>query len=103
MDSVHTTPKEITVTSPQGPMSLPWSEIVEARSYRLDAMAGQLTYVDLEHESGHVLEVRDDMQGWKEFLADLALRSGKSTEGLQEQLAGQGFDDEPIVLFGEDD
>lgn len=54
-------------------MSVPWEEITEIYGWLLKTPIGDVVYVIFVHESGHNLEVHNEMKGWERLLNNLAL------------------------------
>jgi hypothetical protein len=98
-DSIICTPTEVEVHGEHGLRAIPWAEVTEVSAYRIDALFQQILYISLQHESGHVLEARDDMAGWPELISEVAARSGKSSAEIDAVLQRLSADEEPLVLF----
>ena len=80
-------------------VSVPWPEVVRVYAYSVDAIIEKITYVGIEHESGHVLELSSQMTGWSQSLKVLS-HVTRLTEGeLQEALAGLDLARREAVLW----
>ena len=80
-------------------VSLPWTEIAEARAYRIDVPGLQSVVIELLHESGHAVDLLEDSVGWPEFVHELAAFAGANPTELAASLARLSIHDETRLLF----
>lgn len=80
-------------------MSVPWPEVVRVYAYSVDAIFEKITYVGIEHESGHVLELSSQMKGWTESLKVLSQVVKLTDAALEEALAAVDLDRREAVLW----
>lgn len=79
-------------------MPIAYDEVGAISVSALDLIERTLTCIALEHESGHVLELQSEMEGW-----DAALRRLPSRFGIPEPLWNEALrvlpDQDPITVF----
>ena len=72
MESVDLSSKGVRVLLDAVEMFVPWKEVIQIYGWLLKTPVGDVVYLTFVHESGHALEVHNDMNGWERLLNTLA-------------------------------
>lgn len=90
---------EVQLTLGRNPLSLPVQEITRITACFLKTRHETLTLLALLHESGHELEIRNDINGWETLLEDLALALSASSQTWRSQIQSLNEQNDFIILF----
>lgn len=60
--------------TPGHPFGIPWDEIIGVGGYKLDGITEVFTVVELDHASGHGLELHAEWPGFAQVASELTAR-----------------------------
>lgn len=82
---------------------LPWDEITRIAGYKLDCITQVDTVIELDHESGHYLEINDAWRGFDDVVRGLGERFQALAADWFDRITNLKTGDAALVVWQRDD
>ena len=84
---------------PGQPFCLPWEQITGVVGYRLDCITEVVTVIELDHPSGHWLEVHAGWAGFPEVVAAIGSKLPGISPEWFEEVRSRDVSDPPVEVW----